>query len=236
MKHLITADGLTKKYGKRTVVKGIDFSIEKGEKLALIGTNGAGKSTTISMLLGMVKPDSGAVRYWCGDYNWKIGVQLQSTPFFEGYTAEENLHFFSALYNRKLGSEDIRDILGSCNLYEVRHTLANRLSIGQQKRLSIALTTLHNPELIVLDEPTAGLDPKARYEIKNLMDSLSKKGITIMFSSHDLDEVWNIADRLVFLHEGNIAASGNPKNLLEEFDVTNLEELYLKLTANSLQQ
>ncbi|WP_310604551.1 ABC transporter ATP-binding protein [Anaerosporobacter sp.] len=232
MDYLIKAKNLTKKYGIRTVINNIDFEIRKGEKLALIGTNGAGKSTTISMLLGMIKPDYGTIKYWCNNYNAKIGVQLQATPFFEGYTAKENLYFFASLYNQTLSNEDIKTILENCNLYEVRNTLASRLSIGQQKRLSIAVTTLHSPELIVLDEPTAGLDPKARYEIKKLIDSLSKKGITVLFSSHDLDEVWNISDRLVFLHQGNVVADGNPKELLEKFNVSNLEELYLILTES----
>lgn len=230
MENLITAKNLTKRYGKRTVVNAIDFNIKKGEKLALIGTNGAGKSTTISMLLGMVKPDEGTVEYWCDDYNGKIGVQLQATPFFEGYSAEENLHFFASLYNKKLEKEDVRSILENCNLYEVRNTLAHRLSVGQQKRLAIAVTTLHSPELIILDEPTAGLDPKARYEIKKLINGLAQGGITVMFSSHDLDEVWNVADRLIFLHQGQVVANGRPEELLEKFNVSNLEELYLLLT------
>lgn len=232
MNYLIKAKGLTKKFGARKVVNHIDFEIKRGEVLAFIGTNGAGKSTTISMLLGMIKPDSGTVDYWSKEYNSKIGVQLQSTPFFEGYSAEDNLHFFASLYNIKLNKSEIKNILQECDLYEVRHTQANRLSIGQQKRLSIAVTTLHSPELIILDEPTAGLDPKARYKIKNMITQLSKKGITVMFSSHDLDEVWNISHRLVFLHQGMVVANGNPKELLEKNEVSNLEELYLKLTDN----
>lgn len=230
METLIKAKNLKKSFGTRTVIKGVDFEIRRGEVLALIGTNGAGKSTTLSMLLGMIRPDSGEIKHWCPDYKTRIGVQLQSTPFFEGYSAEDNLHFFASLYGMKLERAKAAEILQGCHLYEARHTQAGRLSVGQQKRLSLAVTTLHSPELILLDEPTAGLDPKARYDIKKMIADLSAGGVTVLFSSHDLDEVWTVADRLIFLHQGVIAAEGNPQALLEQFKVPNLEELYLKVT------
>lgn len=233
MTALIEAKDLRKSYNGREVVKGIDFTIHAGEVVALIGSNGTGKSTTISMLFGILKPDAGTVSYWREDYKAHVGVQLQSTPFFEGYTAEENLRLFSALYHVKLTKEQIDHKLMECNLLEVKKTPANRMSIGQQKRLAIVLTTLHNPDLIVLDEPTAGLDPRARHEIKQMIKDLAKKNVSVLFSSHDMEEVAQIADRVILMNHGKMIAQGSPSLLLQEHGHENLEFLYLALTETN---
>jgi ABC-2 type transport system ATP-binding protein len=230
---LMEAKGIYKQFHNRGVVKGIDVEIKQGEILALIGTNGAGKSTTMAMLSGILPPDTGTITRWREDYKAHIGVQLQSTPFFEGYTAEENLRFFAALYNVEMDKEQIRQKLEECNLQEARRTLASRLSGGQQKRLAIAVTTLHNPDLIVLDEPVAGLDPRARHEIRNMIVKLAETGVTVLFSSHDMEEVSRIADRIILMHEGQIAAQGQPESLLQQYHTENLESLYLELTDNA---
>ncbi len=230
MKNLIEAKGLVKRFGNREVVKGIDIEIRPGEVLALIGTNGAGKSTTMSMLLGILKPDEGQVTRWREDYRSHLGVQLQSTPFFEGYTAEENLQLFAALYNLKLTKSQLEEELEKCGLLEARKTPAIKMSLGQQKRLAIAVTNIHKPELIVLDEPTAGLDPRARHEIRTMIRKLANEKVSVLFSSHDMEEVSRTADRLILMHSGKIVAQGIPEELLKQNQVENLEELYLKLT------
>jgi ABC-2 type transport system ATP-binding protein len=227
---LIQVNKLQKSFKGREVVKGISFKISQGEIVALIGTNGAGKSTTLAMLLGMLKPDSGSITTWRADFHKHVGTQLQSTPFFEGYTVEENLALFAALYQVKLSKEDIRNKLELCNLLEARKTPAIALSGGQQKRLAIAVTTLHNPELIVLDEPAAGLDPRARHDIRALIRDLAANQSTVIFSSHDMEEVTRIADRVILMHEGRIVAEGVPQELVEQYNVDHLEALYLQLT------
>ncbi len=232
MTKLIEANNLHKSYNGREIVKGIDFAISKGEVVALIGPNGTGKTTTISMLFGVIKPDSGGVTYWREDYKSHIGVQLQSTPFFEGYSAEENLKLFSALYHVKLTKEQINQKLSESGLSEVKKTPANRMSIGQQKRLAIVLTTLHNPDLIVLDEPTAGLDPRARHEIKKMIKAMAQNNVSILFSSHDMEEVAQTADRVILINQGKIVAQGSPSSLLEEYSQKDLEALYLTLTES----
>jgi ABC-2 type transport system ATP-binding protein len=230
--NLITAKSLTKIFRGRQVVKGVDLEVEQGQVLALIGPNGAGKSTTLSMLLGILKPDSGSVAYWRDDYRAHIGVQLQSTPFFEGYTAEENLKLFAALYRIKLDEAQLQEKLEECRLTEAKKVPAVRLSIGQQKQLALAVTTVHQPDLIVLDEPTAGLDPRARHDIRQTIRSFADGGRTVVFSSHDMEEVERVADRLVFISEGQIVAQGQPEALLQEYYLNDLEELYLKLTES----
>lgn len=228
--NLIEAKGLRKRFRNREVVKGIDMEIQQGEILALIGTNGAGKSTTLAMLLGILPTDAGKIMRWREDYRAHVGVQLQATPFFEGYTAEENLRLFAALYHVKLDKKQIDAKLAECNLQEARKTLASRLSGGQQKRLAIAVTTIHNPDLIILDEPASGLDPRARQEIRRMIQQLAKNKVTVLFSSHDMEEVSRIANRIILMHDGRIVAQGRPDRLLEQYHAENLDDLYLELT------
>lgn len=228
---LITAKALTKRFRNREVVRGINLEIKQGEILALIGPNGAGKTTTILILIGILMPDAGSVAYWREDYRAHIGVQLQSTPFFEGCTAEENLRLFAAMYRVKLSKTQLHEKLEACNLTEAGKTPAIRLSTGQQKRLAIAVATMHQPDLIVLDEPTAGLDPRARHEIRQLIASLNQSGTAIVFTSHDMEEVSKIAHRVVMINNGQALAEGTPNKLWQDFRVPNLDELYLKLTV-----
>lgn len=231
MSTLIEAKELTKRFKNREVVKGLSMEVRENEVLALIGENGTGKSTTLSMLLGILQPDSGTVRRWCEDYKAHVGVQLQATPFFEGYSAEENLTLFAALYHVKLTKQEIAERLEQCGLADAKKTPAARLSLGQQKRLAIAVTTVHHPKLIVLDEPTAGLDPRARHEVRQMIGNLAQDGVTVLFSSHDMEEVARTANRIILMHGGRIAAEGTPEELLSAHGGENLEEVYMKLTA-----
>jgi ABC-2 type transport system ATP-binding protein len=227
---LIQVEGLRKNYDSRQVVNDISFSIKEGEILAIIGPNGAGKSTTLEMILGLRRQDEGSIDYWTENYKQEIGVQLQQTPFFPGLTAIENLGLFAAFYHKKLSSENGNKILQLCNLEGAAKKEASKLSGGQQKRLSIAAALVHEPKLVFLDEPTAALDPRSRQEIHQVLRTLRKTGTTIVFTSHDMDEVGKLADRVLMFNSGAIIASGNPKTLCEECQVKNLEDLYLKLT------
>jgi ABC-2 type transport system ATP-binding protein len=230
MKNLLEAEHLVKRYGDRVVVKDIDLIVAPGEVVGLIGPNGAGKSTTLEMVLGLRMPDSGKVVFWCKDPRRQIGVQLQTTPFFRGLTVAENLTLFANFYGVRLTKQQVADLLARCGLTEVARTEAARLSGGQQKRLAIALTLAHQPHLIFLDEPTAALDPRARREIRELIRSLAAAGSAIVFTSHDMEEVGKLTDRVVLIVEGRVRAEGKPADLLDKYHVGSLEELYLKLT------
>src|SRR5690606_12316540 len=138
MDPLIRARGLVKRYGGRTVVKGIDLDIHPNEVVALIGPNGAGKTTTLEMILGLRPPDGGSVAYWCEDPRKHLGVQLQATPFFPAFTAAENLQLIATFYGMRLQPGEMRDILQRCWLAEEERTETSRLSGGQQKRLAIS--------------------------------------------------------------------------------------------------
>lgn len=230
MNTLVRASHLEKTYLKRTVVKDITLEIKQGETIALIGPNGAGKTTTIGMLLGIIKPNSGELFHWTPHFKSKTGVQLQSTPFFENYTVEENIKLFAAFYNVQLGKNELDARLKAFGLLEVKKSQAVKLSLGQQKRLAIVVTTLHDPTLVILDEPSAGLDPRGQKDIQNLILGLKEKGIAVLFSSHDMLEVTNVADRIMIMNNGEIVASGVTEDLLEKYGLNNLEELFYQLT------
>lgn len=228
---MIEARGLTKKYGKRTTVKGIDLTVHSGEVVALIGPNGAGKSTTLEMILGLRKPDSGNIAYWTSEPKRHIGVQLQNTPFFPGLTASENLNVMAAFYGLRITKRKVSEILSRCNLQHVARTEASRLSGGEQKRLAIAISLVHDPAVLFLDEPTAALDPRARHEIRELIRSIARSGTSVVFTSHDMEEVEKLADRLILVCDGEVRAQGTPQDLLASYGVSSLDALYLALTV-----
>ena len=226
----IQATNLHKTYDKRTIVESISLDIQENEILAVIGPNGAGKSTTLEMLVGLKQADRGEINYWYGRFKEKIGVQLQAAPFFAGLTASENLKLFAAFYNKKLTDKQVDEVLSSCGLYDAKKVDASKLSGGQQKRLAISIALIHSPELIFLDEPTAALDPRARQDIHGLIRQLHQQGKSVVFTSHDMDEVDRLATRVIMIDQGRIIAEGNPASLCAEHGVARLEELYLRLT------
>lgn len=230
MEVLIEADGLVKKYDGRTVVREIDLEIYENEVLGIIGPNGAGKTTTIEMILGIRIADYGTIYYWQDNPKSGMGVQLQSVPFFPNMSVLNNLKLFAAFYGKKISNKELINLLTRFGLNEVIYSNADRISGGQQKRLAIAMTILHNPKVIFLDEPTAALDPRARQEIRELISDLAENNVTVVFSSHDMEEVAKLADRIVVIHNGAIKAIGSPEELLKRYNVNNLEKLYLKLT------
>ena len=230
MNTLVEARGLVKAFGPRTAVNGLDLAVREGDILAIIGPNGAGKSTTLDVILGIKSPDRGTVSWWCREPKRFIGAQLQSTPFFPGFTALENLRMFAAFYGLRLKDAALMEHLRKFGLEEAAGTDAARLSGGQQKRLAIAMALLHAPKLIFLDEPTAALDPRSRREVRELIRSLAESGTSVVFTSHDMEEVHKLANRIVLICGGRVAASGTAGELLSRYGAEGLEELYIRLT------
>jgi len=228
---LIHAASLVKRYGRRNVVDGVSLAVNAGEVLAVIGPNGAGKSTTLDLILRLRKPDGGTVEYASPELRRRIGVQLQTTPIFPGYTALENMRLAAAFHRLRPRDGELLRRLEACGLADAAKTDAARLSGGQQKRLAIAMALIHDPELLFLDEPTAALDPRARREVRELIGTLADGGTSVVFTSHEMDEVHRLADRIVFISGGRILAEGAPGELLEAHGAPDLEHLYLRLTA-----
>ncbi|MEI0530336.1 ABC transporter ATP-binding protein [Brachyspira pilosicoli] len=225
---LISVKNIEKKFNKNIILKDVSLDINKGEVIALVGPNGSGKTTLINILLGILKADKGELKINIEDYKKHIGLQLQSTPFFEGYNVKDNVLMFSALYDIKISDEEIENILNKYSLNS--RTPAIKLSGGEQKKLAIMIATMQNPDLLIFDEPTASLDPRERYNIKNMILELAKNNKTILFTSHDLEEVEDIASKIVFLYKGEILESGSKEELLKKYNFDSLEKVYLHIT------
>ena len=227
---LVRAEGLHKSYGHRQALRGIDLAIWPGETVAIIGPNGAGKSTLLDLLLGLRQPDEGKVHYNLPEPRRQIGLQLQNAPFFAGFTVLENLRMFAACYGLRCKKAELLVLLERCGLREAAHTNAAHLSGGQQKWLAIAIALVHQPRLLFLDEPAAALDPRARREMRSWIAELAGEGGSVVLTSHDMEEVQQVADRILLLHDGRIVAEGTPKTLLSTSGTASLEDMYLKYT------
>lgn len=206
----IKASGLVKSYGPVQAVRGIDLAITPGETVAFLGPNGAGKSTTIDMLLGLAKPDRGRVSLWgrapgqaVGD--GLVGAMLQTGSLIRDLTVRELLVMMASLYPRPLPVEEVLQITGT-EAFADRRT--HKLSGGQTQRVRFAVALVANPELLVLDEPTAALDVEGRREFWAVMRSFAARGKTVLFATHYLEEADAYADRIVLIARGRVIADG----------------------------
>jgi len=219
----IVVEGLRKRYGDLVAVDGVSFSVEEGEFFGILGPNGAGKTTTLEMIEGLREPDGGSVSL-LGLSPWprnpallpRIGVQLQANSFFDKLTAREQLETFASLYG--IGRTKAADMLGLVGLSDKAGTRENKLSGGQRQRLSIACALVHEPDVVFLDEPTAGLDPQARRNLWDVLRAIQGKGRTIVCTTHYLDEAEALCDRVAIMDHGRILALDAPAKLVRGLD------------------
>ena len=214
---VIEVDGLVKRYGALTAVDGLDLTVERGETLALLGPNGAGKTTTVECLEGYRRPDGGSVRVLGLDpvadaraLAPRIGVMLQEGGLYPHVRPAEVLHTFAAFHD---APEDPDALLASLGLDEVRDTRYRSLSGGEKQRLALALALVGRPEVLFLDEPTAGLDPVARRTTWALLAERTRAGTTILLTTHLLDEAAAVADRVAIVDRGRLRLIGTPEEL-----------------------
>jgi ABC-2 type transport system ATP-binding protein len=221
----IDVRGLTKTYGGVQALRGIDVTIAaSGQIVGLLGPNGAGKTTFVEILEGLRQPTSGAVSVLGIEpakapnaLRARLGVQLQSTAFMQDLTVVETLKLYAALYRTvrlKPDATTITTALERVDLVDKARAMVRGLSGGQRQRLALAMAMLHDPDLYILDEPTSGLDPIARRQIHDILLSLKRGGKTVLISSHYLDEIEALADRVIILAAGRIVADGTPLELL----------------------
>jgi len=206
---------LKKAYGKRLVLRDLNLKIKPGEIYGLLGANGAGKTTTINIICNLLKADDGIIKInelpVSKATKKLIGVAPQKNLLYGDLTCEENLHFFGQIYglNTQKIRKQIEYSLAVVNLLDRAKCRAESLSGGMQRRLNIALALVHQPKLVILDEPTTGLDIEARYEIWSLIQNLRSQGITILLTSHLLDEVQRLCQNIGILKQGEIIAEGS---------------------------
>ena len=209
---------LAKAYDGRRVVDGVSFSVERGTTLALLGPNGAGKTTTVETCEGFRRPDAGSARVLGldpvrdrRDLAPRVGVMLQSGGVYPGARVEEMLRLVAALHADPL---DVDGLLAALGLDAVRRSTYRRLSGGEQQRLSLAMAVVGRPEVVFLDEPTAGLDPQARHATWDLVRRLRADGVAVVLTTHAMDEAEDLADLVVILDHGRVVAAGPPAELV----------------------
>lgn len=226
---MLRAMGLTKRYGNFTAVDNINLEVHAGEVLGVLGLNGAGKSTTLTMLTGLVRPTAGSISMFGKDLRKgyieiasRVGYLIERPALYEYLSVRDNLVLSMKVAGR---SADVDGVLELVDLHDVPKRKARALSTGMRQRLGLAQAILFEPEFVILDEPTSGLDPEATRELLSLLQRLTREmGITLMFSSHMLREVEELCDRVLIIHKGKLAADESMEKLLA-YDASRLDVL-----------
>lgn len=241
MTPVLQATNLRKRFGDFTAVDGISFSMKPGEILGLLGPNGAGKTTTIQMLLGLVTPTTGAVHMFGMDLATNRETILQQVNFSSTYismpqslTVEENLWVVARLYGLSDIARRVDAVIKKLEMEELQHKVTRKLSSGQMTRLTLAKAFLTEPKILFLDEPTASLDPDIAEKIRALLkEERQASGLSILYTSHNMREMEEMSDRIIFLQHGKIVAEGTAQEIVARFGQTDLEEVFLKLAREA---
>ena len=240
--YAIETKKLTKKYKDKTAVNSLNLTVNKGELYALLGVNGAGKSTTIKMLSCLVPPTSGdalllgnSIISDSAKVKQLINVSPQETAVAEKLSVRENLELIARIYgaDRKSAKRKADEMIEKFDMQETRNSRAKTLSGGWQRRLSIAMALISEPEILFLDEPTLGLDVLARRELWNVIEKL-KGRITIILTTHYLEEAESLSDRIGFMAKGELKAEDTAENLKRLADTDNFEEAFIRIAGEGV--
>jgi ABC-2 type transport system ATP-binding protein len=238
----LRATQLHKMYGTLTALESVSFTVNRGEIVGLLGPNGAGKTTTINMVLGVLAATTGSVEIDGIDISKQRARALARTNFAAVYatlpgnlTVSENLRFFGLLYGVQSLRRRVEELLQEFDLVHLRHTKCGLLSSGEQTRAALAKALLNRPQLLLLDEPTASLDPSAAQLIRAKIKSLATQDhCGILWTSHNMNEVEAVCDRVLFLSRGKVLLEGNPHTLPQEHGSNTLEELFIRVAREPL--
>lgn len=231
---------LKKNFKDVKALDSLDLDIEKGQVYGLLGPNGSGKTTIIRVLCGLLKADSGnatVLGYRAGSRKYlpRIGYMPQETALYEDLTVEENLRLFARVHGIKNSQfrKNRKEVLGMVDLYDRRKFLTSNLSGGQKHRISLAASMIHSPELLFLDEPTVGVDPPLRARFWENFNRLKKEGVTIVMSTHYMDEAKN-CDSIGMMREGRLIKRGTPDGIMKETGTDDLEMAFLQLVSGEV--
>lgn len=236
MHPILQVDHLVKEFGSFKAVNGISFEIPKGAIVGMLGKNGAGKTTTIRMLLGVTTPTSGHIHYFGKDFNAHREASLQRINYISSYntllgrtTVWENLQIYARLYNTQDHKKKIHELLSYFEVEEIKNKIYEDLSSGQKTRVNLVKSLLNDPELILMDEPTAALDPDIADKTLSLIENWKKqKNLAILYTSHNMQEVTRICDEVIFLSDGAIVEHDTPRNLAKKVTKAQLILTYEK--------
>ncbi len=240
--NVLAVEGLRKVYGRTLAVDGVSFEVGRNEIVGLLGPNGAGKTTIINMILGVLEPTAGTIRVEDIDIAVQRSQALARTNFAAVYaplpgnlTVSQSLRFFGLIYAVNGLSNRIEQVLGQFDLEHFRNTKCGVLSSGEQTRAGLAKAMLNQPHLLLLDEPTASLDPAAARDIRTkIREFAGRETVGILWTSHNMYEVENVCDRVLFLSHGKILLEGDPRSLPREHGKQTLEELFITVAREPL--
>ena len=224
MSHALVVEDLVKRYGDVVAVDGLSFCVDRGEIFGLLGPNGAGKTTTLEIVEGLTTADSGRVsvlgldvQTQVRDVKARLGVQLQSSSYYEYLTLREILSLLGSFYPRRLSPQDLLD---GVNLGDKARRRVRQLSGGEQQRFALAASLVNDPELVILDEPTTGLDPVSRRDLWELVGRVREGGATVIVTTHYMEEAEEHCDRVAIINHGRMLDSGPPRELIERVEAS----------------
>ena len=224
MVEAVRVEGLVKRFGSLTAVDGISFTVESGEIFGILGPNGAGKTTTLEIIEGLQKPTQGSINVLGldvskepGQVKARIGVQLQSSAYHDYLSLKEILALLGSFYPKRVAPEDLLERVG---LLDRANSRVKQLSGGQQQRFTVAASLVNSPELVILDEPTSGLDPQARRNLWGLIQDIQHQGVTVVMTTHYMEEAEYLCDRLAIMDGGRLLTVDSPSNLISQLKAT----------------
>ena len=236
---ILSVENLSKNYGAIKALKGISFSVPKGSVFGILGPNGSGKTTLLGIVMSILKPSGGGYKLFdeepTDDHRKKIGTLLETPNFYHYLSAVQNLKITAAIKGR--GEDDIEKVLHTVNLYQRKDSPFSSYSLGMKQRLAIGAALLGNPDVLVFDEPTNGLDPVGIAEIRSLIKQLAQQGKTIIMASHLLDEVEKVCTHVAILKQGDLVASGNVDEIFvheDTVEVSAADAEKLRVVVNSV--
>jgi ABC-2 type transport system ATP-binding protein len=241
----IVIENLTKKYEDIKAVDGLNLEVYKGELFGLLGPNGAGKTTTINVLCGLLEPTSGSAKV--GGYDVVketskvkelIGVSPQETSVYSHLTGAENIEFFGnlhALPKEKL-EKNVENLLSKLSLTEDAKRRVGKYSGGMMRRINLAMALVHDPDIAFLDEPTVGMDPQSRHAVWDFIKELKQRNKTVIITTHYIEEVEELCDRVAIIDHGKLIALGRPKQLKNKHKAKNLEDVFIQLTGRRIRE